>query len=186
MRKVFFVAAAASIMITQTGCFGSFNLVKKVYELNEGISDNKVVKTLFFYLLNIVPIYGAASFLDIVIFNLIEFWSGSNPISMNEGEVEEQLMTIKGDSYKVTATKNKMSFEKIQGEELIDMGSMVYSPEAKNWSMEKDGESQELISFNNDNSANFNTMAGFQTFSIKDVEGLPVAKVSNGGFLFSN
>lgn len=186
MRKFFIVAAAASIMITQTGCFGSFALVKKIYEFNDGISDNKVVKTLFFYLLNIIPVYGIASFLDIIIFNLVEFWSGSNPISMNEGEVEEQLMTIKGDTYKVTATKNKMSFEKVDGDLLVDMGSLVYSPEKRNWSMEKNGESQELITINDDNTANFNTLAGFQTFSIKDVEGLHASNTPKTGFLFSN
>ncbi len=89
MRKLLFTAVAASIMITQTGCFGSFTLVKKVYEFNDGASDNKFVKTLLFYVLNIVPVYGIAGFLDLIIFNLLEFWTGSNPIAMNEGEFEE-------------------------------------------------------------------------------------------------
>ena len=48
MRKLLFTAVAASIMITQTGCFGSFALVKKVYEFNECASDNNFVKTLLF------------------------------------------------------------------------------------------------------------------------------------------
>ena len=79
------MAAAISIMISQTGCFGGFELTKKVWEFNDNTFENKFLKTLFFYVLNIVPVYGIAGFLDVVIFNLIEFWSGSNPIAMEEG-----------------------------------------------------------------------------------------------------
>jgi hypothetical protein len=146
MKKVFFLAAAASIMISQTGCFGSFALVKKVYEFNDGISDNKVVKTLVFYLLNIIPIYGIASFVDVVALNLIEFWTGSNPIAMKTGEVEEQLITMKGEVYKVTATKNKMEFEKAENGDFVPMGSMIFNEKDKSWNFAKDGKIEKLVS----------------------------------------
>lgn len=147
MKKVFFLAAAASIMISQTGCFGSFALVRKLYEFNDSASDNKVVKTLLFYVLNIIPVYGIAGFLDVVIFNLIEFWSGSNPIAMKAGEVEEQLITMKGEVYKVTASKNKMEFEKAENGDFVSMGSMIFNEEDKSWNFAKDGKIEKLASF---------------------------------------
>jgi len=124
-------------MITQIGCFGSFALVKKVYEFNDVASDNKFAKTLLFYVLNIVPVYGIAGFLDLIIFNLLEFWTGSNPIVMNEGEFEEQLMTFKGETYKLTATKNQMKFQKLTPAGLEDLGNMLFSEEKSSWSFAK-------------------------------------------------
>ncbi len=162
MKKLLFTAAAASIMITQTGCFGSFALIQKVYEFNDDVSDNKFVKSLVFWVMAIIPVYGIAGFLDVVIFNLIEFWSGSNPVAMAEGEVETQYATIKGDSYKITATKNQMKFEKVVGDDLVDMGAMVFSEDGKTWSFVKDDKSQELITFNGEN-IEFNTEMGVQS-----------------------
>lgn len=37
-----------------------------------------------------IRVYSFAVFVDAVILNLIEFWTGSNPISMNEGDIEIQ------------------------------------------------------------------------------------------------
>lgn len=172
MKKIFFLAAAASVMITQTGCFGSFALVKKIYEFNQGVSDNKVVQTLMFYLMNIIPVYGIGSFIDVVVLNLIEFWSGSNPLSLNEGEMEEQLLTIKGESYKVIATKNKFSFEKIVDGNAVDMGELTFSTEEMSWNFEKEGISQKLVQLNEDGSADFSTLAGFQTFDVSNLNAL--------------
>lgn len=151
MRKILFCAAALSIMISQTGCFGSFALVQKVYEFNDDISDNKFVKTLLFYVLNIIPVYGIAGFVDVVIFNLIEFWSGSNPISMEAGEIEEQFATINGESYLIQATKNQFVFHKLENNQRELVGSLVFSEEEQKWSYEKCGESYDLVQFNPEN-----------------------------------
>lgn len=171
MRKLLFTAVAASIMITQTGCFGSFALVKKVYEFNDNASDNKFVKTLLFYALNIVPVYGIAGFLDVVIFNLLEFWTGSNPIAMNEGEFEEQLMTFKGETYKLTATKNQMKFQKLSPEGLEDLGSMLFSEEKSSWSFAKEGERVELMTIK-ENEVDFNTALGVKTFDLNNLDNM--------------
>lgn len=62
--------------------------------------------------MNLIPLYPVVVFVDAVILNLIEFWTGENPIAMQEGEVQEQLITYNGADYKVTATKNQFQFEK--------------------------------------------------------------------------
>jgi hypothetical protein len=84
--------------VIQTGCFGSFALTKKVYEFNDGL-ENKWLKSIAFWGLNIIPVYGFAGFVDVVILNLVEFWTGSNPLAMQEGEVEEQIIAFRGESY---------------------------------------------------------------------------------------
>lgn len=186
MRKVFFMAAALSVMITQTGCFGSFELIKKVYDFNDGISDNKFVKTLFFYLLNIVPVYGIAGFIDVVILNLVEFWSGSNPLAMEAGQIEEQLMTVNGKVYKVTATKNKMNFAQLLNGEAINMGELVFSNESKSWDFEKDDQSIKLVSFNANNTVDFNTESGVQNVDMTSIDCLVLNDFSKNEELASN
>jgi len=76
---VLLFALAASPL---SGCFGKFALTQKVYKWNNSLG-NKFVKTLVFWAFCIIPVYEVVvGFLDPVIFNLIEFWSGSNPLAM--------------------------------------------------------------------------------------------------------
>ena len=37
----------------------------------------------------IVPVYGISAFLDVVLFNLLEFWTDKNPMATNEKPVKE-------------------------------------------------------------------------------------------------
>lgn len=178
MKKVFFLAATMSILISQTGCFGSFALVKKVYSANDSV-NNKFIKTLLFYVLNIVPVYGVASFIDIVILNLIEFWTGSNPLSMENGQMEEQLLKMNGITYKITATPNKMSFAQVDGESLIDLGTMAFNTEDTAWNFEKDGESKTVVSFDlAADEVDFYATDGMVTVNAMEVECMAMSGVS--------
>ena len=79
-----------SMSTLTTGCFGSFQLTRNFYQWHDSTFDNKFVKSLLFW----IPfsfVYGITAFADVVVFNLIEFWSGSNPLSMNEGESETEF-----------------------------------------------------------------------------------------------
>jgi hypothetical protein len=177
MKKVFFLASALSLMITQTGCFGSFSLIKKVHEFNDSVVDNEILKTLLFYVLNFVPVYSVAGFLDVVIFNLLEFWTGSNPISMEPGQMEEQLIKFDGVTYKVTATQNNMAFVKLEGGKTIDMGSMNFDTDNYAWSFEKDGEVNKLVSFDvANNQLNYYTSNGITSVDAEAVKHLALEK----------
>lgn len=167
MKKIFFFASALSILITQTGCFGSFELVKKVYEVNDGISNNKFVKSLVFWIGGIF--YSIAGLADAVIFNLIEFWTGSNPLAMAPGEYEEQLMTMKGQDYKVVASKNQFAFFKIQGDATVDMGVVRFNEEDKSWNFVQGEEKVELIRIEGEKLI-YNTPHGVQTADISVLE----------------
>ncbi len=74
------------VPIFSTGCFGKFQLLKKVYKVNEEISQDKWIRWLAFLGLNIVPIYGIAVFVDVIFANSVEFWTGENPIEARVGE----------------------------------------------------------------------------------------------------
>ncbi len=71
-----------SMLLALGGCYGSFNLTKKVWKFN-GELGGKWVNELGFLVMNIVPVYGAAAFVDAVVLNTIEFWTGSNPLADN-------------------------------------------------------------------------------------------------------
>jgi len=68
-----------SMATMSVGCFGSFELTKSVYKWNDSM-QGKWVKELVFLVLNIVPVYGVASTIDVLILNTVEFWSGKNPM----------------------------------------------------------------------------------------------------------
>lgn len=160
MKKVVAYFLAGFFLLTQTSCFGSFEMIKKVYNWNDSVSSSKFVKTLLFYVMNFIPIYGIAGFLDVVIFNLIEFWGGSNPIAMSEGEVEEEFITVNGQEYLVTATKNQFKFEKVNGDQIEEMGVLKFADDSNTWAYVKDGETTDLATINEDLSVTYYTNAG--------------------------
>ncbi len=68
-----------------TCCYGSFSAVKGLHQWNGQVSQNKFVNTLLFWGLVIVPVYELWTLGDAIIFNVIEFWSGSNPVAAGPG-----------------------------------------------------------------------------------------------------
>ncbi len=69
-------AMLISVVPMVNGCYGSFPLTTTVYELNSDVSENRWIRSITFWVFFIVPFYPLATFLDIVAFNLIEFWTG--------------------------------------------------------------------------------------------------------------
>lgn len=133
IRKSAFMLAMSSLLITQTGCFGEFALTRKVYNWNDDISDSKVVKSLVMWVMMIIPVYGVAGFVDMIILNLIEFWSGSNPLSMNEGDYEMQMATINGDQFKIEATKDTFTTTQLTGEKAGEVRVMKFDRCDNTW-----------------------------------------------------
>ncbi len=128
----------AVFVATATGCFGTFALTRKVYEWNDQVSDNDFVKTLIFYGLNFIPIYSAAGLLDLYIFNVIEYWTGSSPLAMVDGEYEEQIVERDGKMYKMSASKNQISVYELNGEELTFVYTLMYCEEGSTLDVKTD------------------------------------------------
>lgn len=94
------LALAASISLT--GCWGSFTLTGKLYDWNDGVSGEKFVKWLVFLGLVIIPVYEISLIVDALIFNTVEFYTGSNPVARVERRGNTAVaITDSGDEYEV-------------------------------------------------------------------------------------
>ena len=139
LRKLVLFFVLALFVATSSGCFGEFALTRAVYEWNDDVSSNNFVKTLVFWGLNIIPVYGIASFADLIIFNLIEFWTGSNPIAMADGEWEYQIVEYEGNLYELSATKNRLIVKGINGDEASTLCSFLYHEDSDRITAEAQG-----------------------------------------------
>ena len=146
--KVFIsIILVSTVLSVQTGCFGSFELTKKVYEFNQGVGD-KFVQELVFLVLCAVPVYEIAGAFDLFVLNLIEFWTDANPMAMREGQIEQKLVKHEGKLYQITATKNQYSINVLVGEGAGNKLDIVYNPETTTWTANNGTKSVELVKFN--------------------------------------
>ena len=142
------ICTLLSASVLFSSCLGSFSAFNGLRDWNDGLTNSKFVDNLVFWALNIVPVYGLFMFGDVFIFNVIEFWSGSNPIAMNEGDREVQIVEKDGNTFEMVATKNRLQLKVIEGERKGDKLDLVYKPSEKSWSAVKpDGEIIKLSSF---------------------------------------
>ena len=84
-RTIAAVVLAGFLPLSTTGCFGTFQLTRKVYKFNRDVSPDKWIQELTFLVMVVLPVYGFATFLDAVLFNSIEFWTGNNPVLAARG-----------------------------------------------------------------------------------------------------
>lgn len=144
-KSIIALGLASSILCTS--CLGSFSAFNKLKDWNSEVTSNKFVNNLIFWALNIVPVYGLFFLGDTIIFNVIEFWSGSNPIAMQDGEFETQIIQKDGVAYEMTATKNRMSVKVLDGVNEGQKFDLVYKPSENSWNVVKqDGEIIKLAS----------------------------------------
>ena len=142
MKKTKSIAVVLALTLglqTLSGCFGKFALVRAVYRFNDEIAGNdrpsKALKSLLFYGLMFIPVYGVAGFMDWVIFNVIEFWTGTNPLAMKAGQTETRLTTIHGKTYQMVATQSKMTISEMNGTEVKKSTVLYFDAHSKAVSM---------------------------------------------------
>lgn len=124
-KQVVIALLIATMALMSVGCYGSFNLTKKVYNWN-GSLGNKWVVELVFLAAYVVPVYGIAGFIDAVILNSIEFWTGSNPVAANVSsedgtnvsfnkEKNEMTISYAGKTFIVTREEGKSVVKDSEG-----------------------------------------------------------------------
>ncbi len=97
-----------------TSCIGSFGLTGKLYSWNK--KQTKWVDELIFLALCIVPVYEVSLFIDAIILNSIEFWTGSNPVAFQPGE--SRTVETEAGVYVVTAHEQGNGYTVVkEGEE---------------------------------------------------------------------
>jgi Domain of unknown function (DUF3332) len=131
MRK--FAKIISLLIITSfllSGCYGNFNLTKKLYNWN-GQVGNKFVNSAVMWVLFIVPVYEVAGFIDFAILNVVQFWTGKNPMAMQDGEKEIQIVELDGQLYEITATKNRFDVKRKSNEE--SSVSLIFNEQKGTW-----------------------------------------------------
>ncbi|MFC1522020.1 DUF3332 family protein [Elusimicrobiota bacterium] len=102
MKKIIQLCVMLTVVIGLAGCYGGFNLTKKLYNWNGEMGEKWVDEAVFLGLL-IIPAYSVATMVDGLILNSIEFWSGNNPVqvkgikSIEKGK-DQAVMTYLPDS----------------------------------------------------------------------------------------
>ena len=132
MKKPIIAMSLASCLLFSS-CLGSFQAFNNLKDWNQGVSESKFVNNLIFWGLNIVPVYGLFFLGDALIFNVIEFWSGSNPVAMKEGEREVQIVERDGNTYEMVAMKNRIYLKVIEGPKKGNKLEVFYKPDEKSW-----------------------------------------------------
>lgn len=116
-------AGLALCATTLTACFGSFNLTRKLWTFNKTVSNDKFVQELVFLGFNVVPVYGIAGFIDAVVANTVEFWSGTNPISMSSVKLDNAtLKTVTTEA----AGVRTMTITAFQADTMVSATTMQY------------------------------------------------------------
>jgi hypothetical protein len=93
--------------VSSAGCFGRFELTRKVYSWNTNLDQDKWVRWFAFLLLILIP-YPLALTIDTLLGNSVEFWTGDNPITAGEPRV------IRGENGEVVTLERR-------GEDVLDV-----------------------------------------------------------------
>jgi hypothetical protein len=134
IQNLFLAAAFLFVTLSQTGCIGSFQLTNNLYNWNKNEVGGKWGSELVFAAFVIIPVYAVALFADGIVLNSIEFWTGSNPITMKAGEKESKIIQSGSDIYQITAEQNKVHVVKLSGENQGQAGEFLYNPQSSEWS----------------------------------------------------
>ena len=154
--KKFKVSAICALLCGSmmfSSCIGSFALFNTVKDWNENLTDNKFINEVVYLAMCIVPIYEICYFVDNVVFNSIEFWTGENPVA-NVGDVKK-VKSENGD-YLVKTNEDGYTITNEAGQEM----TLKFDAQAQSWSVVNGDDAIELLSFNGDGTANMNMQNG--------------------------
>lgn len=81
-----------------SGCYGPFNLTRRLYRWNGDI-QGKWEKEFVFLLLAVTQIYSLTGMGDAIVFNSMEFWTGDNPVDppQQRGDLPRTKRIVRGE-----------------------------------------------------------------------------------------
>ena len=144
MKKISLSAACVLLAgsFLCSSCIGSFSLFNKYEKWQCNMTSNKYVNGIVGFILQ--PIVGGIClFVDSVVLNTIEFWTGSNP--MAAGQVKT-VMGQDGRYYAIKTLKNGYEVKSPTGEKTL----FIHNDNNDSWSMTQNGVTKEIIRFNAD------------------------------------
>ncbi|MBI3010040.1 MAG: DUF3332 family protein [Candidatus Omnitrophica bacterium] len=101
-----------------SGCYGPFNLTKRLYRWN-GQIGTKWEREFMFIVLAWAPVYSIAVLADAVVFNSMEFWTGNNPVDPPRAEQSpvQTKRLVRGDDEAVLTYQPLSSAQTLQIEQ---------------------------------------------------------------------
>ena len=175
MKKTFkFTALLLAATIMFSSCIGSFQLTNKVFKLNNSIGS-KWVNELVFAACCILPVYEITLFVDAIVFNSIEFWSGKKVLA-NKGD-KKIVKNTKGENIEITAMEN--GYNLTNG---VESMNLVFDEETQVWSAEYNNVSTNLVKLVDENNAQLFLMNGETMDITLDAEGINMARLYMNNF----
>ena len=148
-----------------SSCIGSFRLTNKLKDWNGSIG-NKWVNELVFLAMHIVPVYEVSIFVDAVVLNSIEFWTGK------KASVKVQVVqNSQGQDVEITAMENGYSIS--NGETAMNL---LFDEETQVWSAVYNDQVTELVKIVDNNNAQLFLMNGNTMDVTLDAQGVEVAR----------
>ena len=128
-----------------SSCFvGKFALFNKYAKWQTNMSSSKFLNAIVGFIIG--PLVGSIClFVDTLVLNTIEFWSGSNPVQANIGKTQN-VIGEDGRVYAVTTLKDGYDVKSPTGE----MTYFRHNAENDSWTMEQNGVTTELFRYNKD------------------------------------
>ena len=139
------VAVFMSSTLLFNSCIGSFALSNKLLAWNKEVGD-KWANEIVFAALCIVQAYSITLFIDAVVLNSIEFWTGENPADVVE---VKEVETEKG-RFVITTDTNGHKIQKEGSDEVVEF---VFNKEANGWDLKAMDQVTPLFQFVGDNQA---------------------------------
>lgn len=163
-----------------SSCIGSFSLFNSYAKWQRHMTDNKYVNAIVGFIL--MPIVGGVClFVDSLVLNTIEFWTGDNPMHASIGKTK-QVMGSDGRYYAVTTLKDGYEIKAPTGE----LSYFKYDKQQNIWSLEQNGKTTELFRFNQDGTITTLADKDMQLTVKPDEAGLyQVRTAVNGGYFFA-
>lgn len=140
MKKVVYLVAAlvlAPSMLSSCWC-GSFSATNACWDFNRSLTSNKIVNGIVSFVIG--PFEASiGGFLDVVLLNTIEFWTGSNPLAATT------LVQASDGQYYAIASDKKGGYI-ITNQETKQKVALLFEPETHTWTASFDGKEIKLCS----------------------------------------
>ena len=147
-----------------SSCIGSFSLFNKYEKWQCNMTSNKYVNGIVGLILQ--PIVGGVClFVDAVVLNTIEFWTGSNPMALNK------VQTVKGQDgryYAVKTLKDGYEVKAPNGEITL----FTHDSKTESWSITQNGVTKEITRFNADGTIQATLQSGEKMTVSNDEAGM--------------
>lgn len=183
MRKISFKVTAimlAGCMMFSSCFVGKYALFNSYVKWQTNMTSNKFVNAVVAFI--IAPFVSPIClFVDSLVLNTIEFWSGSNPMHASIGTTR-QVMGQDGRYYAVTTQENGYEIVAPTGEVTL----LSHNQDENSWSVVRDGQTTELFRFNEDGTIQASLQNGEKINVTLDEAGLyKVRMAANNGHFFA-